>query len=118
MKLIKYDPNRYTEKSVKFVNTWIVGSWTKPEIIGCRDKKDGREEDLIFYREPNGDVRIACLPRKHSKGKGWEGEPCFYGDLTHFCKVRYANIYGCCKSIWYRHDSYMKIKRNVERTFA
>lgn len=119
MRIEDYNPDVYTEESVKFVNEWVLGtSWKKCTIIGTRSTKDSREEDLLFYRNSKDEVRIACLPRKHSKGKGWEGKPCFWGDLHHFCKVQHQNVYGFNKSIWYRHDSYMKIKKIVLATFG
>lgn len=118
MKLIKYDPNRYTEESVKFVNQWILGtSFSKCEIIGVYPKKGRRGENYLFYRNKDGSVYSAVIQCDDEYGRGYK--PCFFGSIRHFAYAIFCGVHGWkfYKQAWYDLRGWRRIKRVLCHTF-
>lgn len=106
------DMNRYNESGKKFIKTWLANN----EIIGVRYVNRGRFEDELFYRDSDGKIRVALIPQKHVTS-----EAVFYGDLVHYYKTQFTNVYGyryykIC--YWYDWRSMKRIERVVNAMLA
>lgn len=97
----QFNLDDYNEPSRVFYKTWLQ----RYEMLGA--KKSSRPgEDYVFYRTSDG-VRVAVLTRSESKNDG----TCFFGDLNHFIRTRWASIFGSR----YEKECWFVDRRNYKR---